>query len=101
MYRYFRGHQTFFSQFLELELLDYIVDMDFPGGAASGKGSACQCKRHKRLEFKKKKKKETRVQSLGQEDPLEEGMATPSCLENPVDRGAWRTTIHRVAKSLT
>ena len=57
MYRYFRGHQTFFSQFLELELLDYIVDMDFPGGAASGKGSACQCKRHKRLEFKKKKKK--------------------------------------------
>ena len=55
MYRYFRGHQTFFSQFLELELLDYIVDMDFPGGA-SGKGSACQCKRHKRLELKKKKR---------------------------------------------
>ena len=22
-----------------------------------------------------------------------------SCLENPVDRGAWRTTVHRVAKS--
>ena len=30
---------------------------------------------------------ETRVQALGQEDPLEEGMATPlqySCLENPM-----------------
>ena len=24
-----------------------------------------------------------------------------SCLENPMDRGAWRTTVHRVAKSLT
>ena len=24
-----------------------------------------------------------------------------SCLENPVDRGAWRATIHRVAKSQT
>ena len=34
------------------------------------------------------------VQSLGQEDPLEEGMATHSssqysCLENPLDRRAW------------
>ena len=36
---------------------------------------------------------ETWVQSLGKEDPLEKGMATPlqySCLENPMDRGAWR-----------
>ena len=24
-----------------------------------------------------------------------------SCLENPMDRGAWRATIHRVAKSQT
>ena len=23
-----------------------------------------------------------------------------SCLENPVDRGAWQATIHRVAKEL-
>ena len=30
---------------------------------------------------------ETRVQSLGQEDPLKKGMAT--CLENPMNRGAW------------
>ena len=32
------------------------------------------------------------VLSLGQEDPLEKGMVTPvqySCLENPIDRGAW------------
>ena len=41
---------------------------------------------------------------LGQEDPLEKGMATPSsifCLENPVDRGAWLATVHRIAKSQT
>ena len=36
------------------------------------------------------------VQSLGWEDPLEEGMATQSqysCLENPIDRGAWQAII--------
>ena len=40
---------------------------------------------------------ETWVQSLGQEDPLEKEMATHSsisCLENPMDRGAWRATVH-------
>ena len=31
--------------------------------------------------------KETQVWSLGWEDPLEKGMATYSCLENPMDRG--------------
>ena len=40
---------------------------------------------------------ETQVQSPGQEDPLEEGMA--SCLENPMDRGAWQASVHGVAKS--
>ena len=44
------------------------------------------------------------VQSLGQEDPLEEGMANPlqySCLENPMDREAWQATVHKVIKSQT
>ena len=39
---------------------------------------------------------ETWVQSLGWEDPLEKEMATQlqySCLENPVDRGAWQATV--------
>ena len=33
---------------------------------------------------------ETQVRSLGQDDPLEKGMAILqySCLENPMDRGA-------------
>ena len=47
---------------------------------------------------------ETRVQSLGQEDPLEEEMATQlqhSYLKNPMDRGAWQATIHGVEKNLT
>ena len=34
---------------------------------------------------------ETQVQSLGLEDPLEDGMATQySCLENAMDRGSWQ-----------
>ena len=37
------------------------------------------------------------LQSLAQEDPLEEGMALQySGLENPMDRGAWHATVHRV-----
>ena len=32
---------------------------------------------------------ETWVQSLGWEDPLEKEMAAHSCLENPMDHGAW------------
>ena len=50
------------------------------------------------------KTKETWVQSLGQEDPLEKGNGNPlqySCLQNPMDRGVWRATVQRVAKSWT
>ena len=41
---------------------------------------------------------------LGQEDALEEEMATHcsiSCLEKPTDRAAWWSTVHGVAKSQT
>ena len=43
---------------------------------------------------------ETQVPSLGQEDPLEEGMATHSSIlawRIPMDRGAWGATVHRIA----
>ena len=53
----------------------------FPGGA-SGKEPTQQCRKHN----------ETWVRSLGQEDSLEEGIGNPlqySCLENPMDGGAW------------
>ena len=47
---------------------------------------------------------ETWVRSLGWEESLEEGMATHSSIlawRLPMDRGAWRVTVHEVAKSRT
>ena len=47
---------------------------------------------------------ETRSRSLGWEDPLGEGMATHTSIlawRIPMDRGAWRATVHGVAKSWT
>ena len=46
---------------------------------------------------------ETWVRSLGQEDPPTPGgrhgnLLQDSCLENPMDRGAWWATVHGVAK---
>ena len=47
--------------------------------------------------------RETWVLYLGQEDRLEEGMPTHSSILvwNPMDRGAWQATVHRVIKSQT
>ena len=45
---------------------------------------------------------ETRVLLLGWEDPLQEGMATHSSIiawRIPLDRGAWRASVHGVAES--
>ena len=47
---------------------------------------------------------ETWVQSLGWEDPLEEGMATHSSIlawRIPIDKGAWWATVNGVAKNWT
>ena len=47
---------------------------------------------------------ETQVLSLGREEPPEKGMLRPlqySCLENPMDRGAWQATVHGISKSQT
>ena len=43
------------------------------------------------------------VQSLGEEDLLEKGMATLQyfCVGNSMGRGAWRGTVHGASKSLT
>ena len=44
------------------------------------------------------------VQSLGWEDPLEEGMVTHSntlAWRIPLDRGAWWATVHGVTESQT
>ena len=47
---------------------------------------------------------DTRVQSLGLEDPAEKEMGTHSSilgLENSIDKGAWWVIIHGIAKSRT
>ena len=43
------------------------------------------------------------VRSLGQEEPLEKEMAIhfSPCMENAMDREAWKTTVHGVTKGLT
>ena len=60
---------------------------------ASGKESACQYKRPKRCGF-----------HPGSWQAPGGGHGNPrqcSCLGNPMDRGAWRATVHSVAKSWT
>ena len=45
---------------------------------------------------------QTQIQSPGQEDPLEKGIATHSSTLaweiHPMDKGAWWATVHGVAK---
>ena len=83
--------RTFMICSLNFQIYNTILlIMGFPWWL-SGKESACNAG----------KPQETQVQYLGQEDPLEEGMATYSCLVNPMDRGAWQATVHGVAKSGT
>ena len=47
---------------------------------------------------------ETQIQSLGQEDPLGDCMATHSSIlawRILMDKGNWRATVHKVTKSQT
>jgi len=47
---------------------------------------------------------ETWLQSVGWDNPLEEGMATHSSIlawRIPMDRGAWQATVHGVIESDT
>ena len=60
---------------------------------ASGKESACQCRRCKRHRFDPWVR---RSPGGGHGNPLQY-----PCLENPMSRGAWQATVHRVAQSRT
>ena len=47
---------------------------------------------------------EKQIQSLGEEDPLEKEMASHSSVLTwriPMERGAWRTTVHGAVKRWT
>ena len=44
---------------------------------------------------------EMRIGSLGQEEGGRSNPLQYSCLENPMDRGTWRATVHKVARSQT
>ena len=68
------------------------ITSDFPGGA-HGKEPVCQCRRLKRRSFNPGS---GRSPGEGNGNPLQY-----SCLENPVDSGAWQAVIHRVAQSQT
>ena len=64
----------------------------FPGGA-SGKETACQCRTHMR---------HGSISGSGRIAGEENGNPIQySCLENPMDRGAWRVPVYRVTKSRT
>ena len=65
---------------------------DFPGGA-SGKDPTCQRRRCKTRRFDPWIGK---IPWRRRWQPLQD-----SCLENPMDRGAWWATVHGVAKSRT
>ena len=69
-----------------------MLSWGFPGGT-SGKELACQCRRRTRCGFNPWVQKITRG---GHGNPLRY-----SCLENPMDRGAWQAAVHGVTKSWT
>ena len=64
----------------------------FPGGA-SGKEPACQMRKDRRPGFDPWVRK---IPGGGHGNPLQY-----SCLQNPMDRGAWRATVHGAAESDT
>ena len=66
--------------------------MGFPGGSVGRKSASVQ------------ETQEMQVQSRGQENSLEEGIANHSSIlawRIPMDRGAWWATVHGVTESDT
>ena len=74
------------------KLMLSVLRWGFPGGT-SGKEPACQCRRRKRRGL---------IPGLGSSPGGGNGNPLQySCLENPMDRGAWGAIVHRVEKSWT
>ena len=76
-----------------LKAINMCCGGGFPGDT-SGEEPACQCRRHKRCRF----------YPWAGRIPWTRARQKPlhcPCLENPMDRGAWLATVHRVTKSWT
>ena len=72
----------------------YLVCWSFPGDA-SGTEPACQCRRCV-IRDMGLIPGSGRSPGGGHSNPLQY-----SCLENPMDRGAWQAAVHRITKSQT
>ena len=70
-------------------LITYMIYVQFPGGS-DGKASACNAGDPGSIPESGSSPGE------GNGNPLQH-----SCLENPMDRGAWQATVRGVAKSQT
>ena len=95
----FKGYKTQLSnvtlqhRYLVLSAQVDLIYTRFPGGA-SGKESSCQLQ----------KTQETLGSSPGLGRFPGGGNGTPlqdSCLENPMEEGAWQATVHGITKSRT
>ena len=88
----FRSSPNYLHTFIKgLLCLFFLVSFNYFSGLScwlSGKGSACQCRRH----YFNPWIRETCGEGNG--NPLQY-----SCLGNPMDKGAWQATGHRVAES--
>ena len=83
-----RYHSILYWDLIFESILHFIV----PGGA-SDKEPACQCRKHRRPGFNSWVRK---IPGEGNGNPLQY-----SCLEDPMDKGAWWATIHGFTKSWT
>ena len=68
-------------------MADVCIFLGFPGGS-DGKESACSAGDLASVSVS------GRSPEVGNGNPFQ-----CSCLENPMDRGAWWATVHRVSKS--
>ena len=86
--------QTFqVNDFSAFPCLRWCMNLEFPG-VTSGKEYACHCRRCKRCRFHPRARK----------IPWRGGHGNSlqySCLENPMDRGAWRAIVHGIIKNQT
>ena len=86
----------------KMDKIFWLIQIDFMFIHLHSQSRASQVAQWYGICLLEQEMQETQVQSLGWEGPLKEKIAThSSCLEDPKDKGAWWTTVHRVTKSGT